>query len=129
MFKQYKKLKKQLPNRALTNLDILEYTRDLPYFRGVFMRDRLPRKPRKIECAILNLDCSSNPGTHWVAYAKVNSYCEYFDSFGNLKPPVELVKYLKDTTINYNYCQFQTFGTTNCGHLCIKFLRQYWRKK
>lgn len=57
------------------------------------MRDTLPSKPRKIECAVLNLDTSNNSGTHWVAYAKQNDYVEYFDSFGNLKPPLELIKY------------------------------------
>lgn len=91
------------------------------------MRDTLPSKPRKIECAILNLDSSRNPGTHWVAYVKQNEYCEYFNSFGNLKPPLELIKYLKDIHINYNYKQYQTFGTTNCGHLCLLFLSKYWK--
>lgn len=92
------------------------------------MRDELPSKPRKIECAIINLDTSKNPGTHWVAYIKHNDYSEYFDSFGNLKPPLELIKYLKNTSINYNYIQRQIFGTVNCGHLCLNFLKQYWNK-
>lgn len=91
------------------------------------MRDTLPSKPRKIECAILNLDSSDNPGTHWVAYVKYNSNSEYFDSFGNLKPPLELIKYLKDTSLKYNYIQHQTFGTTNCGHLCLRFLKDFWK--
>lgn len=92
------------------------------------MRDSLPSKPRKIECAILNLDSSVNPGTHWVAYVKENKYCEYFDSFGNLKPPLELISYLKYMPVNYNYVQYQNFNSVNCGHLCIKFLRNYWKK-
>lgn len=92
------------------------------------MRDTLPSKPKKIECAILNLDSVKNPGTHWVAYVKHNHYTEYFDSFGNLKPPLELIKYLQNLPIYYNYVQHQMFGTTNCGHLCLKFLRNYWKK-
>lgn len=92
------------------------------------MRDTLPLKPRKIECAVLNLDSSDNPGTHWVAYVKQNDYCEYFDSFGNLKPPLELIRYLRYICINYNYIQHQKFGTNNCGHLCLKFLKDYWKK-
>lgn len=91
------------------------------------MRDTLPTKPRKIECAVLNLDSSANPGTHWVAYVKKTDYCEYFDSFGDLKPPLELQKYLKSVPINYNYMRYQTFGTINCGHLCLKFLNEFWR--
>lgn len=91
------------------------------------MRDKLPHKPWKLECGVLNLDRSDNPGTHWVAYIKQNDYSEYYDSFGNLKPPLELIKYLKDLPIHYNYIPQQSFGTVNCGHLCLKFLRDYWK--
>ncbi|CAK1598091.1 unnamed protein product [Parnassius mnemosyne] len=92
------------------------------------MRNKLPLKPRKIECGILNLDSYRNPGTHWVAFVKHNKYVEYYDSFGNLKPPLELVKYMHNLPINYNYARHQAFGATNCGHLCLKFLRNYWKK-
>lgn len=92
------------------------------------MRDTLPSKPRKIECGIMNLDINKNHGTHWVAFVKHNNYAEYYDSFGNLKPPLELVKYLYNLPIYYNYDRHQAFGTTNCGHLCLKFLRKYWKK-
>lgn len=92
------------------------------------MRDSLPSKPKKIECGILNLDSSKNPGTHWVAYVKQNDYCEYFDSFGDLRPPLELTHYLYNMSITYNYVRYQKFGTINCGHLCLNFLRNYWKQ-
>lgn len=77
------------------------------------MRDTLPKRPKKIECAILNLDTFKKPGTHWVAYAKINDYCEYFNSFGNLKPPSELINYMKQINITYNYKRYQSFDTYN----------------
>ncbi|GLH12968.1 PRO [Gryllus bimaculatus] len=41
----------------------------IPHFRGVFMRDELPRKPRaERECGDVNLDDVSGDGTHFVAY-------------------------------------------------------------
>lgn len=92
------------------------------------MRDRLPRRPKPIECGIINLDTHNNNGTHWVAFAKINDYCEYFDSFGNLRPPKELVKYLNATNLQYNYTRFQNFNTVNCGHLCLEFLEDFWCK-
>lgn len=92
------------------------------------MRDNLPKQPRRIECAIVNLDSSRNEGTHWVAYVKVNKYCEYFNSYGDLKPPLELVQYLKNNDIRYNYINYQKFNTFNCGHLCLKFLVNFWKK-
>lgn len=92
------------------------------------MRDNLPSTPKVNECAVVNLDSSENPGTHWVAYAKFDNYCEYFDSFGDLKPPLELVNYLKKCNIYYNYNKYQSFNSSNCGHLCLKFLNNFWKK-
>lgn len=85
------------------------------------MRDCLPKKPYLQECGIVNLDESMGCGTHWVAYYKNHNYKEYFDSFGNLQPPIELIDYLK-YPIQYNYKQKQKFNTFTCGHLCLQFL-------
>lgn len=122
----FKKLIKKLPKRPLTNIDILECAKHIPYFRGVFMKDKLPKKLKQIECGIVNLDNSTNKGTHWVAYVKLNNYCEYFDSYGNLKPPLELLKYLKRCNLFYNYNRFQNFNAINCGHLCLEYLLDFW---
>lgn len=105
----------------------MKYSYDIPFFRGVFMRDGLPRKPYQIECGVVNLDSSKNSGTHWVAYGKLNHYIEYFDSYGNLKPPKELIKYL-GSNIQYNYDNLQRNNLYICGHLCLKFLRSFWNK-
>lgn len=86
------------------------------------MRDTLPKQPWKSETGILNLDINSNKGTHWVAYKKVNNSVTYFDSFGDLIPPVEFQEYMKNCKIRYNYTSFQRFGSTNCGQLSLKFL-------
>lgn len=117
-----------LPNRPLTNLDLIKFIRKtkIPHFRGVFMRDDLPKKPWKRECGIVNLDISSGSGTHWTAYYKTvnehgKSCVEYFDSYGNLKPPIEIINYLGNR-INYNHTGYQTYNTVNCGHLCLEFL-------
>lgn len=97
----------------------------IPFFRGVYMRNELPTTPKDIECAIVNLDSSENDGTHWVAYVKLYNYCEYFDSFGDLKPPRELIEYLT-SNITYNYTRYQNYNTSNCGHLCLEFLTNFW---
>lgn len=89
------------------------------------MRDRLPKFPLKVECAVVNLDSSEGPGTHWVAYYKKENLVCYFDSFGNLKPPLELLDYFNirgKTIIKYNNDRFQDFNQVNCGHLCLEFL-------
>lgn len=87
------------------------------------MRDTLPASgPLKQESAILNLDENVGPGTHWVAYKKTGQKVIYFDSFGNLPPPSELVNYLNVGSVNYNYQRYQEYDTIICGHLCLKFL-------
>lgn len=92
------------------------------------MRDDMPKTgPNKFESGIVNLDDAEGVGTHWVAYNKKNDKTYYYDSFGDLPPPTELVRYLytgryKTKKIFYNYIREQDFDTVWCGHLCLKFL-------
>uniref|UniRef100_A0ABD2XAG9 Phospholipase A2-like domain-containing protein n=2 Tax=Trichogramma kaykai TaxID=54128 RepID=A0ABD2XAG9_9HYME len=120
-----KNFKITLPNRALTNYDLVKYAEllKIPHFRGVFMRDELPSSGAHYrESAIVNLDDSIGPGTHWVAYRKCGKRVIYFDSFGDLQPPRDLVDYLKVPEVMYNHQRYQDFDTHWCGHLCLKFL-------
>lgn len=120
-------------NRPLTNFDIIKFVKKLriPHFRGVFMRDELPKKPLKNECWVMNQALQSHPtGTHWCALAKIGNEAFYFDSFGKLSPPLEIVKYLGErVNIQYNYNRYQNFDQIICGQLCIKFLYGFWKKK
>lgn len=90
------------------------------------MRNKLPAKIGPIEMGVINLDNAENPGTHWVAYKKYGQSINYFDSFGNLRPPLEVINYFKSdkksNTILYNHDAFQSYNEINCGHLCLKFL-------
>ena len=87
------------------------------------MRDNMPYRPNMNESAIINLDASSGGGTHWTAYRKRGKNVVYYDSFGNLRPPKELIEYLgHGVEIQYNHDREQKFNTSLCGHLCLKFL-------
>ena len=112
-----------LPNESLSNLQLIEAVEKLkiPNFRGVFMRDSLPSKPKAKECGILNLDDSNGGGTHWTAWYKDNKKL-YFDSYG-LVPPTEMVKYLKPGIL-YNTERVQAAGQVFCGHLCLYVLKE-----
>lgn len=85
------------------------------------MKDNLPLKPHTNESGFLNLDRMSGSGTHWTAYYKKGKRIVYFDSFGDLQPPKELVRYLGNN-IKYNEESYQTYDTFICGHLCLIFL-------
>lgn len=93
------------------------------------MRDSLPYKINERECGIVNLDSIRGKGTHWVCYKKYGFMVQYFDSFGNLKPPIELQRYFNSgpyyTQINYNYFPIQSEEQVNCGHLCLDFLASH----
>ena len=84
------------------------------------MWNELPKDgPLKYESAIVNLD----DRTHWVAYKKINNQVIYFDSLGNLQPPVDLIKYLAvGSTVKQNHENYQDYDTVICGNLCLKFL-------
>jgi len=45
------------------------------------------------ESGIVNLDDATEPGTHWVAYAKKNNRVVYFNNFDNLRSPKKLMRY------------------------------------
>lgn len=90
------------------------------------MRDELPKYPLPVECGIINLDSSQSSGSHWVAYVKYKDYVEYFDSYGNLKPPREFIDYVGNVIIKYNYDNQQKNHPFNCGHLCLKFIKTFW---
>ena len=74
--------------------------------------------PRLREASIINLDDRTGRGTYWVAYRKNWMEVTYSDSFGNLKPPKELIKYLGVDKLKYNRESYQNFDTFICGHLC-----------
>ena len=117
-----------MPSGATTNVQLNELARRMrvPYFRGVFMRNTLPTSGvRRNESGIVNLDDATGPGTHWVAYAKRNNRVVYFDSFGNLRPPKELMRYFENgaTTIEYNRTSYQTYDQSFCGQMCLRFLQ------
>lgn len=90
------------------------------------MRDKLPKKIKKIECGVINLDNADGPGTHWTAYKKHNQQVIYFDSYGNLQPPLEAIRYFNSngpSQILFNHHVYQKSSkSVHCGHLCLLFL-------
>lgn len=120
--------------QPLSNFDIqdLVIKMKIPYFNGVFMRDTLMKnkkktKPKSKECWILNHGSSQTDGTHWTALAKNYDIAFYFDSFGKLPPPLKVIEYLNGTRLFYNSKKYQKYGTNICGHLCLRFLYDFWQ--
>lgn len=130
--RRFKRKRKEEDIEPLSNYDILDLVVKLriPHFHGVFMRDTLSKKtgPAVQECWILNHGSSKTDGTHWTALAKKYDTAYYFDSFGKLAPPLEVLDYLgDDINLYYNAKRYQNYGTAICGHLCLKFLYDFWK--
>ena len=108
----------------LSNFQIIEQCQKfkIKHFKGVFMRNELNEKASKNECFILNLDHSSNTGTHWTCVFIKAGMCYYFDSFG-FPPPKEVAEYLnKYDKRYYNSFEIQKINQVICGHFCIYVL-------
>ena len=118
-----KKRTSSIKNSTTTDVQLRYLARNVPHFRGVFMIDDLPKKPDFYESGIVNLQKLSQEGSHWVAYRKIGKIVEYFDSFGNLRPPKEVEKYFQGCQVYYNRDRYQDLVQSNCGQNCIKFLK------
>ena len=108
----------------LSNFKIIDKCKELKIrnFKGVFMRDELNGKATDNECLILNIDHSSNKGTHWVSLFIKHGICYYFDSYG-FQPPNEAVKYCDGIRERrYSTFKIQKPGQVICGHFCIYVL-------
>ena len=119
-----------IPNRPLTNFDLADYAKKLKisHFRGVFMRDQLPKTPHKLESGIVNFNTSKEKGSHWVCYYKNGTRRIYFDSYGQITP-LEIQDYLKKRNehgvgvILRNTDIVQPANSVICGHLCLFVLK------
>ena len=122
-----------LPQNTLFTSDILHLANliKIPNFVGVKMRDELKGKSKSLECGIVNLNTSSEPGSHWTCYYRVGNDRYYFDSFSE-PPPIELLKYLKSDVeftkdlpvIKRNALTVQHDQSSECGSLCLYVLKQ-----
>jgi hypothetical protein len=70
---------------------------------------------------IINLNNSTEPGSHWVALIKSkNDLLYYWDSYG-MPPLIEILKINKNK-IFYNKYNIQDIKDENCGYYCIWFI-------
>lgn len=95
-------------------------------FGGVLARDQLPIRAQH-RAYIVNLDKSSEPGSHWVAIVFSNNFpAEYFDSYG--MPPIhhDIKKFLENNSIQwtYNSICLQSYRTAVCGQYCAYYIIQ-----
>ena len=90
-------------------------------FKGVFASDQITRLTILKPYAIVNVDKSNQPGTHWLAMARVRNKTYVYDSFG--RDVKTLIPSLSHTVKNIDTSDAEQLVTQNsCGARCIAFL-------
>ena len=92
-----------------------------PGFNGVYSRDNLPDKIKEV-AYVINLDESSDIGTHWIALYVNTKTVTYFDSFGVEHIPKEIKKIINNKNIIANIFKIQAYNSVMCGYFCNGFI-------
>jgi hypothetical protein len=101
-------------------------------FDGVYASDLLPMFCGGGDTGlVMNMDPSTQDGSHWVSIYIQNGKGEYFDSYGMAPPLEDFVDFLQrnSRTWSYNKQELQSLDSMVCGHYCIWFLSERARGK
>jgi hypothetical protein len=103
-------------------------------YKGTFSSDTLPKLSKTKPYAIVNVDTSKQPGSHWVACCHTTSKTGsgdsgraqdrmlIYDSFGRTTKSLMKNVYKKYKTIDSDHDVEQKDSEQNCGSRCIAFL-------
>lgn len=112
--------------------DVLQRKQKTRYFVGVFARDEIPflhifslveRSGKAV--TIVNLDKSSQNGSHWITISFTEDRIDYYDSLGvNMQNSFELYKILHTSCPEHDirlvYCQaIQHADSRHCGFFAM----------
>lgn len=129
------------PNAPLYDDELEAILSPYRYFKGVVMSDELKgllqdmkRHQETRAGLVMNLEKSSQGGSHWVAiYIDLNaSEIDYYDSFGRVPPPptmAQLVSFArpKRIRVRYNTEVHQTRLSHRCGYHVVRFLIEMFK--
>ncbi len=101
-------------------MDILKNDQCLkPYFKGVFPSNMMPTVKSLPLGFIVNVDMSSQPGSHWLSiFINRSGFGIFFDSFGQHPRVYKMDKYMTEqcTSWDFNNRQYQHLTSTACGY-------------
>jgi hypothetical protein len=117
----------------LTTRDINRIMRGSKYFLGAMPLNalqalKLPRKKNMPIKLIANLQPDSLEGSHWVAIVRNKAGAiKYYDSTGRPPPPT-IKLWIEQNSFVWNYSNKvmqKKNDLSNCGYLCIEFLKRH----
>lgn len=96
-------------------------------FIGTYTADKLPKRIKTYQFAILNTDSSEGGGLHWYClYKYSSSSLEIFDSLGINTEKKEFIshnfKFPNIKEVEYNTTQFQKNDSISCGKFVLYFI-------
>jgi len=93
-------------------------------FKGVFASDKIPKLNKLRSFAILNLDNSNQPGSHWIAVALDGKNLIVYDSFGRNHTKIipNLKNEFRGKIHNTDLDPEQRKDEFNCGQRSIGWL-------
>ena len=71
---------------------------------------------------VINLDESSDIGTHWIALYVNTKTVTYFDSFWVEHISKEIKNFITNKNIITNIFRIQAYDSVICGYFCIGFI-------
>ena len=94
-------------------------------FHGTYSSDKLPTLTAKQPYAIINVDSSKQPGSHWmaIAYCPIRLQTLVFDSFGRKTSILTPSIFKKYQTVDTDYDKNQLIRENSCGQKSVTFLR------
>ena len=107
-----------IPLHPLTNFEIQKCYQNEPRFKGVYSRNKLPKKI-KDGAYMINLDEYAEVGRHWIALYCRTSETVYFNSFGVAHVPEETKKFIGIKNLIANILRVQANNSIICGYFCI----------
>ena len=93
---------------------------ELQSYVGTYASDMIPKILPKPYSLILNLDKSTEPGSHWVAICKFNEL-EVYDTYAR-ENIHQLSKFLKNKKYIANDRIGQSLDSDACGQHCVYYL-------
>jgi len=97
----------------------------MPYFKGVFSLDDIPRSIKVREFLVVNLSKKHEAGTHWFCIVRSHfKLYEVFNSLGfhNLDIVMPNLRVGSGADFVFNHRAYQLPTTATCGYFVIYFL-------
>lgn len=111
-----------MSGRGTSNHDLNHKMRLIKGYKGAVSVDQIPPRLRKGESIIVNLEDSSQGGSHWVCVIVLPKFVLYFCPFGGSPDPrvVSMMERSRGRRMIINTSsQYQMDDADSCGHFCV----------